>query len=466
MPHRLTLSRMAQLIRQRRLSPVELVDSILRQIERRNPALNAFVEIYADSALDQASKMAGGLVRLDQPGPLSGVPVTVKDSLDIAGRVANCGSLLRRGMVAAGDSAVVSRLLGAGAILLGKTSTPEFLYNYETDNRLIGRTSNPWNPDWTAGGSSGGEAAAIASCMSPGGVGSDGGGSIREPAHFCGIAGLKPTPGRISAYGHWPEITPPTGFMGVVGPMARTVEDVALLFRVLAGPDPRDPYTHDPAPPARTLAKPRIAVLPQSGHEPVEPRCRAALEHAASLLASEGHPIEELDFGLLDGAHELWRFLFIDWAAPGVRSFIDRREYDCSWTGLELLSLVEGHAPPTTDQLESVLSHQEAMRRNLIAWMGGDRLILMPGFGVTAFPHRQRRFETPGGPIDLLAAVRTVSPANVPALPSLAVPILAGAGAAPAGIQLMGPPDSEELLLETGCRLEAVRGPLPSSHFD
>jgi Asp-tRNA(Asn)/Glu-tRNA(Gln) amidotransferase A subunit family amidase len=207
-------------------------------------------------------------------------------------------------------------------------------------------------------------------------------------------------------------------------------------------------------------------VLPQSGNVPVEQRCRDAVDRAASLLASEGYVIEELDFRLLDGAHELWRFLFIDWSAPGVRAFIAGREYACSWTGLELLSLVEGRAAPTEDQLQSVLAHQEAMRRAVTAWMGGEALILMPGFGVTAFPHRQRRFETPGGAIDLLDAVRPVSPANVLGLPSLAVPVLAGDGAAPAGIQLMGPPDSEEMLLETGCRLEAARGPLPSPSPD
>lgn len=467
MPHRLTLARMAQLIRQRKLSPVELVEALLRQIERENPHLNAFIEIYADEALAEAGKAASRLAREDSAGPLCGVPVTIKDSLDIKGRVTSCGSLLRRGSVAEAHSTPVERLVKAGAILLGKTSTPEFLYNYETDNRLIGRTSNPWNPEWTAGGSSGGESAAIASFMSPGGVGSDGGGSIREPAHFCGIAGLKPTPGRVPAFGHWPEITPPTGFMGVVGPMARTVEDVSLLFRVLEGPDVRDPYSHEPEPPPRGAQPARIAVLRQCGPTPVQPRCGEAVAQAARLLAELGHPIEELDFQRLDGAFELWRFLFIDWTAPGVRSFINGREFHCSWTGLELISLAAGQAPPTQDQLNSVLAHQSAMRRELVEWMGGDILLLLPGFGTTAFPHRQRRFETPEGCIGLLDAVRTVAPANVLGLPSLAVPVLpGGSGQAPAGIQLMGPPDSEERLLEIGQLLEHARGPLPVPDFN
>lgn len=452
---------MAQLIARRALSPVELVDSLVRQIERWNPKINAFIEIYDDSARAAAVSAADRLVTHGPSGPLHGVPVTIKDSLDIAGRVTNCGSLLRRGLVAESHSAVVDRLLSAGAILLGKTSTPEFLYNYETDNLLIGRTANPWNRDWTAGGSSGGESAAIASLMSPGGVGSDGGGSIREPAHFCGICGLKPTPGRISSFGHWPAIVEPSGFMGVVGPMARTVRDVELLFQVLAAPDPRDPYSHEPSappPPARA----RIAVVRGSGQTPIEPRCQDALQTAADLFASAGHEIDEFDFRLLEGAHELWRFLFIDWSAPGVRAFIAGREHNCSWTGLEFLSLAGSQAPPTEAELQSVLSRQQTMRRELTRWLGHETLMLLPGFGVTAFPHRQRRFETPTGEIDLLDAVRVVSPANLLGLPSLAVPILAGGGLPPAGIQLMGPPDSEEHLLAAGRILEDARGPLPS----
>ncbi len=452
---------MAQLIRQRKLSPVELVDSLLRRIEGRNAELNAFIEVYAEQALAAAEAALRRLAREDAPGALCGVPVTIKDSFDIAGRVTNCGSLLRRGSAAGKHAAPVERLLAAGAILLGKTSTPEFLYNYETDNRLIGKTSNPWNPLWTAGGSSGGEAAAIAAFMSPGGVGSDGGGSIRQPAHFCGIAGLKPTPGRISIAGHWPEIVPPAGFMGAAGPMARTVEDVALLFRILEGPDERDPYSHEPAPLERGAEPLRIAVLRQCGPTPVQARCRDAVDRAAALLATQGHIVEELDFRLLDGAFELWRFLFIDWAAPGVRAFIGGREHNCSWTGLELLALADGQSPPTQDHLESVLRRRTEIRRELLDRMGGHTLLLLPGFGTTAFPHRQRRFETPGGSIGLLDAVRVVAPANILGLPSLAVPVLPGGGGeAPAGIQLVGPADAEERLLETGLELEEARGPL------
>src|SRR5262249_24772514 len=153
-----------------------------------------------------------------------------------------CGSKFRLGHRAAADASAVARMRAAGAIVLGKTNCPEFLLNYETDNFITGRTNSPWDLDRTPGGSSGGEAAAIAFFCSAGGIGSDGGGSIRIPAHCCGIVGLKPTPGRVSASGHFPVISNPGGLLGVAGPMARSAEDVRILFNVMAGYDSQDPF--------------------------------------------------------------------------------------------------------------------------------------------------------------------------------------------------------------------------------
>src|SRR5258708_18328140 len=169
--------------------------------------------------------------------PLLGVPITIKSCIDVAGLPCEAGSRLRAGYVAAQDATLVARLRKAGAILLGNTSTPEALMTYHTDNELQGRTNNPWDLARTPGGSSGAEAAAIAACMSAGGIGSDGGGSIRVPAHFCGICGLKPTPGRAPGTGHYPVGHGPFALIGCVGPKARTVEDLRLLFHVIAGYD-------------------------------------------------------------------------------------------------------------------------------------------------------------------------------------------------------------------------------------
>ena len=164
----------------------------------------------------------------------------------------------------------MARLKHAGAIPIGKTNCPEFLSNYESDNYLAGRTNNPWDLERTSGGSSGGESAAIAAFFSAGGIGSDGGGSIRVPAHFTGIAGLKPTPGRISAAGHVPEMNHPTGLIGVAGPMARTARDLRLLFQVLAGYDSDDPFAAPVPLREPDLASVRIGLMPQFYRVPVE----------------------------------------------------------------------------------------------------------------------------------------------------------------------------------------------------
>src|ERR1019366_1079504 len=197
MPVQSSLCLMAGMVRERAISPVELIASHLTQIAAQNPRINAFVTVLEDEARVAAKLAETAVMHGESLGLLHGVPVTIKDSFDVAGLRTLCGSRFRLGHKAAQDATSVARLRAAGAIILGKTNTPEFLSNYETDNFITGRTNNPWNLERTPGGSSGGEAAAIASFCSAGGIGSDGGGSIRIPAHFCGIAGLKPTPGRI-----------------------------------------------------------------------------------------------------------------------------------------------------------------------------------------------------------------------------------------------------------------------------
>src|SRR5262249_42720847 len=186
-------------------------------------------------------------------GSLHGIPLTIKSCLDVASWPCPAGSLLRKDYVPHADAPLISRLKAAGAILLGNTNTPEFLMAYETNNLLTGKTSNPWDLAFSAGGSSGGEAAAIAAGCSMGGVGSDAGGSLRVPAQFCGICGLKPPPGRIPSTGHFPPGAGAFGWIGVVGPMARTIADVRTLFEIMSGPDPGD--AHSAPTPARSYSE-------------------------------------------------------------------------------------------------------------------------------------------------------------------------------------------------------------------
>src|SRR6202790_2566877 len=239
LPHA-SIAEISEGIQAKKLSPVEIVASHLDRIETFHPKLNAFVHVDADAARAQAQHAESAVRHRRATGSLLGVPVTLKSCIDVTGWPCPAGSLLRKDYVAETDAALAARLRAAGAILLGNTNTPEFLMAYETDNSLSGRTSNPWDLSRSAGGSSGGEAAAIASGCSAGGVGSDGGGSVRVPAHFCGICALKPTPGRIPATGHFPAGVGAFAWIGVVGPMARTIADVRALFEVMAGPDAGD----------------------------------------------------------------------------------------------------------------------------------------------------------------------------------------------------------------------------------
>src|ERR1700731_2104009 len=237
----LSATEIAAAIRSKEVSPVEVARAHLAGIERLNPRLNAFVDYQPEVVLAQARAAEAAIMRGEVVGPLHGVPLSIKSAIDVAGHRCEAGTRLRAGHIAAEDAPLVARLRAAGAIILGVTNTPELLMAWETDNLLYGRTNNPWDLSRTAGGSSGGEAAAIASGCSAGGVGSNGGGSIRIPAHFCGICGLKPTPGRIPATGHYPQSVGPFALLGVVGPMARTIADLKLLFEVMQGADIGDP---------------------------------------------------------------------------------------------------------------------------------------------------------------------------------------------------------------------------------
>src|SRR4030095_9907498 len=267
-------------IRDRQFSCGEVVDAHFRLIRRLDPRLNAFVCIDEERARRDA-KQADEAVSSRKPiGPLHGVPITIKSSIDVAGLRCETGTRLRQGHVAASDAPLVARLKAAGAIVLGNTTVPEFLMAWETDSALYGRTNSPWSLEHTPGGSSGGEAAAIASFCSAGGIGSDGGGAIRVPAHFSGICGLKPTPGRIPATGHFPGSVGPFALLGVVGPMARTVRDLQLMFDAIAGPDHGDPQAVPVSPRPldnASVLQTRIGFFEDDGRTPVTPETRRAV---------------------------------------------------------------------------------------------------------------------------------------------------------------------------------------------
>ena len=307
----LSAQEIAAQIRRKEISPVEVARAHLDRITRLNPTLNAFVDCQPEAVLAHARAAEKAVLRKheEELGLLHGVPISIKSSIDVAGHRCEAGTRLRAGHIAAADAPLVARLRAAGAVILGVTNAPELLMAWETDNLLYGRTNNPWDLARTAGGSSGGEAAAIAAGLSAGGVGSDGGGSIREPAHFCGICGLKPTPGRIPSTGHFPKSGGPFALIGVVGPMARTVEDVRMLFAAMAGWDDGDPCA---APiEAREIHESAVRAVPigffeDDGRTPVTPETRLAVSRAASLLLSCGFRVEPFRPEGLEEARRLW----------------------------------------------------------------------------------------------------------------------------------------------------------------
>ncbi|MCL4403008.1 MAG: amidase, partial [Acidobacteria bacterium] len=385
---------------------------------------------------------------------------TVPKSLMASGLLSFvCGSRLRLGHRAKADAGAVCRLREAGAILLGKTNCPEFLSSYETDNFITGRTNNPWDPERTAGGSSGGEAAAIASFCSAGGLGSDGGGSIRVPAHFCGIAGLKPTPGRISAAGHFPAISHPSGLLSVAGPLARSAQDVRMLFPALAGYDSQDPFSA-PVPVQTPEAKDlRVGVMEQFYDVPVQPAIRQTVQKAAQALGDIGIPAEPFEPPGLQRAPNIWWFLFGRLPAPFLHRIVAGRESDAHWTSMENLRAALETPAPTAEEVMENLAARDAMRAALLRRMEEIPILLLPVCAIPAFRHRARRWTGDGKSIGLFQAMMPATLANLLGLPAVAIPFGLSEEGLPVGVQLVGRPFEEELILEAAVRLEEARGP-------
>jgi Asp-tRNA(Asn)/Glu-tRNA(Gln) amidotransferase A subunit family amidase len=345
---------------------------------------------------------------------------------------------------------------------LGKTNCPEFLANWESDNYITGRTNNPWDLARTAGGSSGGESAAIAAFCSAGGVGSDGGGSIRVPAHFTGICGLKPTPGRVPATGHFPEITHPGGLLGVAGPMARTVGDLKLLFQVLAGHDPQDPFSAPVPLRSKVSMDGCIGVMEQFLDYPVEDLMREAVQKAARLLASSGFEVDNYRPAGLEKACETWWFFFAELPSPFTRELLSGRESDAHWTGTELLQMTDPDEVISGRTVVERLGLRDRMRGVLLRQMERFPVLLLPACAIPAFRHGQRHWEIRGDTVGLIDAMAPATPWNLLGMPGLVIPMDLTPEGLPIGVQLIAKPYEEELLLHIGQLLEQARGPFAS----
>src|SRR6266403_853058 len=452
---------MAEQIRRKRLSPVELVESHLTRIEELNPRLNAFVQVDAEAARRQARVAEEAAGKGEKLGPLHGVPLSIKSSIEVAGLRCESGSKLRAGFVAAQDAPLVSRLRKAGAIILGVTNTPELLMAWETDNLLYGRTNSPWDLARTPGGSSGGEAAAIASGCSAGGVGSDGGGSIRVPAHFSGICGLKPTPGRIPSTGHFPVSAGPFALLGVVGPMARTVGDLLTLFEVMAGPDDGDPLSA-PVPLRKIqreeLKQIRVGYFEDDGRTPVTPETRVAVQTAAEGLARAGLQVVPFRPEGLEQARDLWWKLFGTAGGMILGPLTKGHESELSPILKEFLNWVAAEPPHTGHTLLYTWLLRDELRNQLLAQTQVFPILLCPAAAIPAFRHGERVWRVEGKTVKYLDAWSYTEWFNLLGNPGAVVPVGQSTDGLPIGVQIVGRPWEEELVLAVAAEVERECG--------
>ncbi len=456
---------MARQIREKKISPVELVDAHLAKIERLNQRLNAFVHVDAERDRRAARAAEVAVMSGETLGPLHGVPVSIKSSLDVAGFRCESGTRLRVGHIAKQDAPLVERLRHAGAIVLGVTNTPELLMAWETDNLGYGRTNNPWDLDRTPGGSSGGEAAAIAAGMSAGGVGSDGGGSIRVPAHFSGICGLKPTPGRVPATGHFPASGGPFALIGVVGPMARTVADVKALFEVMQGPDDGDTCAAPVPlrwPNDADIKKLRVGYFEDDGRTPTTPETRGAVRTAAEALRGAGFEVEPFRPDGLEEARVLWKKFFVTAGGMLIRPMFRGRECDLSPILKQFLDWSAAEPPLTGETLLEAWIACDTLRAKFLAQMRKYPILLCPAAAIPAFRHGERSWTIEGKTVNYLDAWSYTEWFNLLGNPAAVVPVshsLAGESKGlPIGVQIVGRPWEEEQVLAVAAALERECG--------
>lgn len=418
------------------LGPVEVAKEALHRVERYDGALHAYLSVLEDELLTQAEAAAAAYAAGDAR-PLLGVPLAIKDAFHVAGAVTTCGSTFYAGQVAKHDSGVPQRLRAAGALFVGKTNTPEFCQSATTDNLLGPDTGNPWDPGRTAGGSSGGSATAVGAGLATAAVGSDGGGSIRIPAAFTGLVGVKPTPGLCQderGFATMSEFASP-------GPLARTVADARLLLEVLAD---------------RTVAAVRdrgavrVAWCPRPDGAPVEPEVLAHVERAVRLLGDLGHRVAEAQVPLAG-----WEALF----APLVLAEEYRERGHLldlgqdRLTGYARRSLQAGRSlDPSV--VQAAIAELPVFRARVREFFDAVDVVACPTVAVPAFPHGERPTNVAGQRVRRLwGAFPFTSPFNVAGTPAVTLPC-GLVGGLPVGVQLVAAPGAEALLLDVAEALE------------
>lgn len=439
----------ARRIREREVSSAEVVEAHLRRIAGVNSALNAVVAL-AEDAHEQARKADAALHAGELWGPLHGVPMTLKDSFDTAGVVSTWGTMGRREFVPDADATAVARMKAAGAILLGKTNTSEFTMSFFTDNRLFGPTRNPYDTERMSGGSSGGAAAIVAAGGSPIDLGTDTGGSVRLPAHFCGIAGIRPTSGRVPRTGHAIPFGGLADSLTQVGPLARRVEDVALALSIIAGPDGVDPYVI-PMPLGDyrevELAGLRVAYFTDNGVAAPTPETAASVERVAGAFTAAGCRVEEARLPGMEQSFDLLRGLLGATGRAGLKLALERAGTPLDETNLHFVATASAL---DAVELELLLERVDRFRSDALRWFQPYDLLIAP---VNAGP------ALPVGEIEEQIARFTYTMThNLTGWPSAVVRVGTSPEGLPIGVQCTAHPWREEVALAAAAYAEDIFG--------
>ncbi|HWX59707.1 MAG TPA: amidase [Acetobacteraceae bacterium] len=455
----LSATDLAHRIARRQLSSAEVVNAHLARIDAVNPALNAVVRVLADQAREAADLADRQLAAGESVGPLHGVPFTVKENIDMAGLPTTWGVPALAQTAVPLDAPAVERMRAAGAIPIGRTNLPDMALRIHTVSSLHGITRNPWHPGRTAGGSSGGEAAALASGMSPVGLGNDIGGSLRNPANACGIASIRPSAGRLPGadcgprQGHLLAVQ----LMNVQGPMARRVADVRLGLRVLMGAHARDPWSIDAPFEGPSLTRPiRVAAMPEPSGGSTHPTVAAAVRRAALALADAGYAVEEISPPRYEDAIDCWaRFIMGDLA-----SVLDTLSLVMGADAMNFLKNFQAVVPPLADTMawSNLMVERHAIAKAWSMFMAERPLVLSPTWTQLPFEHGFDS-DTAEGAAAAKELMRPVVPANLLGLPSACVP--AGQDEAtglPIGVLITGRRLREDLCLDAAEAIETRLG--------
>jgi aspartyl-tRNA(Asn)/glutamyl-tRNA(Gln) amidotransferase subunit A len=452
---RLSAIELAAMIQSRKVSAVEVTQAFLTRIERHNPSLNAFVTMHSEEALCDAQKAEEALMSGQQVGPLHGVPLHVKDILFVAGSRTTFGSKLTESNVTSADCPAVERLRKAGMILVGRTNTPEHGWKGVTDNRVFGITRNPWNVALTPGGSSGGAAAAVAAGMGPIGLGTDGGGSLRIPASFCGVFGFKPSFGRVP---NWPGSA--SAMLRHVGTITRTVADMAASLDMLAGPDPRDllslPQTSE-----RYLSnldegirRQRIAYSPNLGYAQVDPEVLAICDRSAARFAEAGAIVERVQLDWRD-SYDVWSVFFYGAAAATLEKALESQG-DLLDPGLRQ-AVEKGLRLRGTDFANALAARHDFWERVRRHYEHFD-LVLCPTLPVPPFAVGQDDANPIGGQV--LGPVQWTQftyPFNLTGQPAASVPAGWTQSGLPVGLQIIGNRHADLVVLQASRAWEQIQ---------